>query len=84
MAKMANEQQANAARQKFGRDLMKKGVHAIGVEEGIEHGKKGWVVVAHVAPKTKVELPSALSYSTDEGAVEVPLVTLRSEPFKLE
>jgi hypothetical protein len=81
---MANEDEANKVRQEHGRDLLKKGVHAIGVEEGKNHGKKGWVVVAHVAPKAKVDLPSSLSYSTNEGEVEVPLVVARSEPFGLE
>ena len=42
---MANEEEANAARQKHGRDLLKQGVHAIGIEQGTVHGKKGWVVV---------------------------------------
>jgi hypothetical protein len=81
---MANEDEANKVRQQHGRDLMKKGVHAIGVEEGKCHGKKGWVVVAHVAPKAKVDLPSSLSCSTKEGEVEVPLVVTRSEPFSFE
>ena len=81
---MANEDEANKVRQQHGRDLMKMGVHAIGVEKGTKHGKKGWVVVAHVEPKAKVQLPSSLSYSTKEGAVEVPLVVTRSEPYALE
>jgi hypothetical protein len=82
---MASEDDANKVRQQHGRDLMKKGVHAIGVEEGKDHGKDGWVVVAHVEPDAKVELPSTLSYSTkDGGEVKVPLVVARSEPFKPE
>ena len=81
---MASEDEANKVRQQHGGDLMKMGVHAIGVEEGKSHGKTGWVVVAHVAPKAKVALPSSLSYSTKEGEVEVPLVVAHSEPFALE
>ena len=81
---MASEDEANKVRQQYGRDLMKKGVHAIGVEEGKSHGKNGWVVVAHVAPEATVDLPSSLSYSTKEGEVKVPLVVTRSEPFSLE
>jgi hypothetical protein len=79
---MANEDEANKMRQQYGRDLLKRGVHAIGVEEGKRHGKEGWVVVAHVAPKAKVDLPSSLSIK--DGEVEVPLVVKRSEPFALE
>jgi hypothetical protein len=81
---MANEDQANIARREHGRALMKQGVHAIGVEEGKNHGKEGWVVVAHVAPQQKVSLPSSLSFSTDAGKIEVPLVVAYSEPFKPE
>jgi hypothetical protein len=81
---MANEDEANKVRQQRGRDLLKLGAHAVGVEEGKSHGKAGWVVVAHVAPKAKVDLPSSLSYSTSEGEIEVPLVVARSEPYGLE
>jgi len=81
---MATEDDANKARQQHGRDLMKRGVHAIGVEEGRRHGRQGWVVVAHVAPQAKVDLPASLSSATKEGEVEVPLVVTRSEPFAPE
>jgi hypothetical protein len=81
---MANEDDANKARQQHRTDLLKKGVHAIGVEEGKRHGKDGWVVVAHVAPDATVELPSTLFYSTQKGKVDVPLVVTRSEPYKPE
>lgn len=81
---MANEDEANRARREHGRELLRQGVHAIGVEEGAKHGKKGWVVIAHVAPKEKVDLPSSLPLSTDAGKIEVPLVIEHSEPFKPE
>ncbi len=81
---MANEDDANKARQQHRTDLLKRGVHAVGIEEGKRHGKHGWVVVAHVVPDAKVELPSALSYSTKQGKVEVPLVVTRNEPYKPE
>jgi hypothetical protein len=81
---MATEDDANKARQQHGRDLMKRGVHAIGVEQGERHGKRGWVVVAQVEPSAKVDLPSSLSCSTKDGEVEVPLVIKRSEPYAPE
>lgn len=81
---MANEDEANKARQQHGRDLIKLGVHAIGVDKGKSYGKEGWVVVAHVTPKAKANLPSSLSFSTEEGEVKVPLVTARTKPFALE
>jgi hypothetical protein len=81
---MANEDDANRAREQHQRDLLKMGAHAVGIEEGTRHGKEGWVVVAHVAPKAKVKLPSSLSCSTHKGEAEVPLVIARSEPYQLE
>lgn len=81
---MADEAQANKARELSSRQLLQKGVHAIGVEPGKGYGKKGWVVVAHVHPTGDVKLPEALSVPTDKGDVDVPVVTLRSEPFKPE
>jgi hypothetical protein len=81
---MANEEQANEARRRHGHDLIKRGVHALGVEEGRSYGKKGWVVVAHVAPKAKLDLPRKLSFASTQGTVDVPVVPLRSAPFKLE
>jgi hypothetical protein len=81
---MASEDEANEVRQRYGRDLIKQGVHAIGIEEGKRHGRTGWVVVAHVAPGAKVDLPPSLSHPTKEGVVEVPLVVKRSAPFALE
>jgi hypothetical protein len=81
---MANEDDANRARREHGRVLMQQGVHAIGVEEGVRHGKRGWVVIAHVAPQQKVDLPPSLPLSTDKGTIEVPLVIEHSEPFMPE
>ena len=81
---MVDEKQANKARQQNAPDLMKRGAHSVGIEAGKTYGKKGWVVVAHVAPDAKVALPSKLLLSTGEGEVEVPLVAVHSEPFKPE
>ncbi|MBR1152455.1 hypothetical protein [Bradyrhizobium sp. JYMT SZCCT0428] len=78
---MANEDQANKAREQNSRDLLKRGVHAVGVED---RGKSGWVVVCHVAPKAKAKLPSTLTVTTHQGDVDVPLVTVKSEPFRPE
>jgi hypothetical protein len=81
---MANEEQANRARELNSRKLLECGVHAIGVETGKNHGRSGWVVVAHVAPETDVTLPSTLTVATARGDVQVPLVAIKSEPFKPE
>lgn len=78
---MASEEQANKARELNSRDLMRRGAHAIGVEK---RGKGGWVVVAHVAPDVKANLPSTVTASSPAGEIEVPLVSVTSEPFKPE
>ena len=56
----------------------------VGVEDGKTYGKKGFVIVAHVPPQQKTEMPSSLSFSTGDGEVEIPVVVERSEPFKPE
>ena len=81
---MANEKQADEARRQHGRTLMDRGAHAIGVEEGKSYGKRGYVVVAHVSPRQKSEIPSSLRFLTEDGEVEVPVVVEHSEPFKPE
>ena len=81
---MANEKQANEARRQLGGSLLKQGAHAVGVEDGKTYGKKGFVIVAHVPPQQKTEMPSSLSFSTGDGEVEIPVVVERSEPFKPE
>jgi hypothetical protein len=81
---MADEDDANGARQQHRRNLMRMGVHSIGVEEGGRHGKDGWVVVAHIAPDAVIQLPSSLPYSRKDGEVTVPLVVSRSKPYKPE
>ena len=80
---MASEKEANMARRAHAPRLTKLGAHAVGVEPGRQHGKPGWVVVAHVVPGKDVQLPSALSASSD-GKADVPLVVRRSQPFQLE
>jgi hypothetical protein len=81
---MASEEQANEARRQLGSALLKQGAHAVGVEDGKGYGKKGFVIVAHVAPQQKSGIPSSLSFPTADGDVEVPVVVERSEPFKPE
>jgi hypothetical protein len=80
---MASEDEANRARRAHAPRLTKLGAHAVGVEPGRQHGKHGWVVVAHVPPGKNIELPAALSAYRDRKA-DVPLVVRRSQPFQLE
>ena len=82
---MANEEEANLARKHYQTDLLRRGAHAIGIENGKRHGKKGWVVVAHILQDAKVDLPSTISIARKNNTnVAVPLVVTRSQPFKPE
>jgi hypothetical protein len=74
---MASAEEANKARREHGNKLMQQGAHALGVQEGKNFGKKGFVVVAHVPPDKKATLPETVA----SGDVEVPVVVVQSKPF---
>ena len=77
---MATEEQANKARNKYSDTLVKRGAHAIGVDKG----KTGYVVVAHVAPDEKHDVPDKLSFKAGNEVVEVPVVKKLTERFRPE
>lgn len=81
---MASEGEANKARRAHSNVLTKKGVFAVGIEPGESHGHQGWVVVAHVEPNAKVQLPSTLSSPGADAKTDVPLVVRRGKPFMPE
>jgi hypothetical protein len=81
---MASEQQANKARELHSDLLVKRGAHAIGVAEGKPYGKRGFVVVAHVAPDTGKKMPDKLKGEINGKPFEVDVVTKASEPFAPE
>lgn len=81
---MANEEEASLAHKQHRTELLKMGVHAIGIEEGTRHSKDGWVVVAHISQDAQVDLPSILIARKNKNNVTVPLVVTRSEPFRPE
>jgi hypothetical protein len=77
---VATEEQANKARNKYAQALVKGGAHAIGVDKG----KSGFVVVAHVAPNQAHDVPDKLSYKAGKETVEVPVVKKVTERFRPE
>jgi hypothetical protein len=81
---MANERQANEARRQHGQRLIDRGAHAIGVENGASYGKRGFVVVAHVPPNRKTNIPSSVPCKLQDREVDVPVVVARSPTFKPE
>lgn len=78
---MASEKQANKARELHSNLLAKRGAHAIGVTDGRPYGKRGFVVVAHVAPHTSHKIPDKLKGDLDGKPFEVDVVTKASDPF---
>jgi hypothetical protein len=81
---MASEKQANKARELYSDLLVKRGAHAIGVADGQPYGKRGFVVVVHVAPHTSHKIPNKLKGDLDGKPFEVDVVTVTSEPFAPE
>lgn len=81
---MASEKQANKARELYSDFLVEKGAHAIGVAQGQQYGKRGFVVVAHVAPGTSENIPKKLKGNLEGKPFEVDVVTEASEPFRPE
>jgi hypothetical protein len=81
---MASEKQANKARELHSDLLVKQGAHAIGVAQGQQYGRRGFVVVAHVAPGKSHKIPEKLKGDLDGKPFEVDVVTEVTEPFRPE
>ncbi len=77
---MATEEQANKARNKYSDALVKGGAHAVGVDKK----GSGFVVVAHVAPNEKHDVPDRVSVKAGKETVEVPVITKLTERFQPE
>lgn len=75
----ASEAEAQKARRAHGHELVRRGAHAIGVEPGNRHGRKGYVVVAHVEPGRPAEMPESLTVESGKRQVEVPLIVEKSD-----
>jgi hypothetical protein len=80
---MATLSQANRARELHADDLRKRGAHGLAVEDGKRYRKTGHVVVAFVNSGTT--LPKTLEVKpVGRGkTIEVPLVTVTAERFKV-
>jgi hypothetical protein len=77
---VATEEQANKARNKHADALVKGGAHAVGIDKK----GAGFVVVAHVAPNEKHDVPDTLSYRAGKKMIEVPVVKKLTERFEPE
>lgn len=75
----ASEGEAQKARREHGRELVRRGAHAIGVEPGDRYGRDGYVVIAHVEPGRPAEMPESLTVLSGKRQVEVPVVVEKSD-----
>lgn len=79
---MATEAQADKARKVHSDLLVQRGAHGIEVASGRDYGKSGFVVVAHVAPSEKHDIPSSLTTKLAGKTFDVPVVTKRTQRFR--
>lgn len=80
---MANEKEANLAREQYSDFLRNLGAHAIAVDEITRKGKKTFAVIAFFEKKPD-ELPNALEIKSGKRTVEIPLIGRVMEKYKPE
>jgi hypothetical protein len=71
---MANEKEANLAREQHSDFLRELGAHSIAVDEVGRGAAKGFAVIAFFARKPAKALPETLEIKSGKRAVAVPLV----------
>ena len=81
---MANEREANRAREQHSDLLRELGAHAIAVDEISRKGEKTFAVVAYFEKKPAAGFPAALEIKSGKRALEVPLVARVVEKFRPE
>ena len=81
---MANERDANAARDQNTQLLTEMGAHAIAVDEVKRDGVKTFGVIAYVPKKPMRTVPKSLAVKKGKKTLEVPLSVRVAEKFALE
>ena len=81
---MANERDANAAREQNTQLLTEMGAHAIAVDEVKRGGEKTFAVVAYVPKKPAQPVPKSLQAKRGRKTLQVPLKVQVAEKFGLE
>lgn len=81
---MATEEEANHARELHSDLLAKRGAHAVGVAEGRDYGKPGFVLVAYVDPRGDHDIPKSIETKRAGKSFQIDVVTKPSEPFQQE
>ena len=80
---MANEEQANLAREQHADFLQKLGAHGIRIDEMKKRGEKTFAVIALFEHQPE-ELPDTLEIKHGKKVMTVPLVARIVEKFKAE
>jgi len=80
---MANEEEANLAREQHGDFLRDLGAHGITIDEVEHSGKQTFAVVA-MFDRTPKEIPNTLQVRRGKKTMDVPLVARIIEKFRPE
>lgn len=71
---MANEKEANLAREHYSDFLRQLGAHSISVQETKSKGEKGFTVIAYFDKKPSKPIPETLEVTSGKRTLIVPLV----------
>ncbi len=80
---MANENEANQAREQHSEFLRDLGAHGITIDEVKRKGEKSFAVVALFEQKPE-DFPDTLTVRSGEKTLQVPLIVRLIEKFKPE
>ena len=80
---MANEEEANLAREQHGDSLRDLGAHGITIDEVKRGGEKSFAVVALFEDKPK-EVPETLEIKHGKATISVPCVARVVQKFRAE
>lgn len=80
---MANEEQANLAREQHADFLRDLGAHGVTIDEMKQRGEKTFAVIALFDHEPE-EIPDALEIKRGKKVMSVPLIARVTEKFKAE
>lgn len=81
---MVSAKLANRARDLFGDDLFRQGIHGLAVDKVMLGGKPTFALIAMVPPGHKGGLPEAVDVDDGGKHTAVPVVVRTTAPFKPE
>lgn len=81
---MGTKNDANAVLGKAAEKLRKAGAHALQIESGRKHGKRGATIVAWVTDETTHSVPSSVTEKVSGKSITIPVIAKRRERFTPE